>query len=62
MVSLKYMPYLEVSADYLDNLGIVHLKGIPYWPQSNGEVERCSETTLKVITVATLNVKTGKRH
>ena len=28
---------------FLDYLGIVHKKGIPYWPQSNGEVERCNE-------------------
>lgn len=27
---------------FLDYLGIVHLEGIPYWPQSNGGVERCN--------------------
>ena len=34
---------------FLNYLGIAHLKGIPYWPQSNGEGERCNETALKVI-------------
>ena len=44
------------SADFegfLDYLGIVHLKGIPYWPQSNGEVERCNKNLLKIIRIAT---------
>ena len=30
--------------DFLDYLGIVQLKGIPYWLQSKGEVERCNKT------------------
>ena len=42
---------------FLDYLGIAHLKGIPYWPQSNGEVERCNKTLLKVIRIATLEDK-----
>ena len=28
-------------------LGPAHPKRIPYWPQSNGEVERCNKTLLK---------------
>ena len=46
---------------FLDYLGIVHLKGIPYWPQSNGQVERCNETLLKIIRIATLEGKDWKR-
>ena len=34
---------------FLDYLGIEHKKGVPYWPQSNGQVERCNETVLKII-------------
>ena len=45
---------------FLDYVGIVHLKGIPYWPQSNGEVERCNETLLKLIRIATLEGKDWK--
>jgi transposase InsO family protein len=39
---------------FLQHLGIEHKKGIPYWPQSNGEVERCSQTILKAIRIANL--------
>ena len=39
---------------FLDYLGIVHLKGIPYWPQSNGEVERYDNTLLKIIRIGKL--------
>ena len=46
---------------FLDYLGIVHLKGIPYWPQSNGQVERCNETLLKIIRIATLEGKDWER-
>ena len=46
---------------FLDYLGIVHLKGIPYWPQSNGQVERCNETLLKIIRIATLEGQDWKR-
>ena len=46
---------------FLDYLGIAHLKGIPYWPQSNGEVERCNETLLKIIRIATLEGKDWKK-
>lgn len=39
---------------FLRRLGIDHQKGIPYWPQSNGEVERCNQTILKAIRIANL--------
>ena len=42
-------------------LGIAHLKRIPYWPQSNGEVERCNKTLLKIISIATLEGKDRKK-
>ena len=35
---------------FLSNeLSIEHKYGAPYWPQSNGEVEHCNETLLKII-------------
>lgn len=34
---------------FLEYLGIEHKKGVPYWPQSNGEVERCQETLLNIV-------------
>ena len=46
---------------FLDYLGIVHLKGISYWPQSNGEVKRCNETLQKIIRIATLEGKDWKK-
>ena len=46
---------------FLNYLGIVHLKGIPYWPQSNGEVERCNKTLLKIIRIASLEGKDWKK-
>ena len=39
---------------FLEHLGIEHRKVIPYWPQSNGEVERFNQTILKVIRIANL--------
>ena len=47
---------------FLDYLGIVYLKGNPYWPQSNGEVERCNKTLLKIIRIATLEGKDWKKE
>ena len=29
---------------FLEDLDIIHKKGVPYWPQSNGEVEHMKET------------------
>ena len=45
---------------FLDYLGVDHKKGVPYWPQSNGEVERCNETLLKIIRIANLQGKDWK--
>lgn len=42
---------------FLEYLGIEHKKGVPYWPQSNGEVERCNETLLKIVRIARLEGK-----
>ena len=39
---------------FLQRLGNEHKKGIPYWPQSNREVERCNQTILKAIRIANL--------
>jgi len=43
--------------NYLSENNITHQKGIPYWPQSNGDVERMNETLLKIIRIAHI----GKR-
>ena len=45
---------------FLSNLGIVHHKGVPYWPQSNGEVERFNGTVLKIIRIAGIEKKNWK--
>ena len=42
----------EGFLDYLEII-IIHLKGSPFWPQINGEVERCNETFLTIIRIAT---------
>ncbi|XP_048590584.1 uncharacterized protein LOC116613084 isoform X1 [Nematostella vectensis] len=47
--------------NFLEFLGIEHKKGIPYWPQSNGEVERCNRTILKVIRIANLQGNDWKK-
>ena len=39
---------------FLEYLGIEHKKGVPYWPQSNGEMERSNETILKIVRIARL--------
>ena len=46
---------------FLDYLGIEHKKGVPYWPQSNGQVERCNETVLKIIRIAQLEGRDWKK-
>jgi len=45
---------------FLEYLGISHKKGIPYWPQSNGEVERFNKTILKIIKIANIEKKDWK--
>ena len=46
---------------FLEYLGIAHQKGTPYWPQSNGEVERCNKTLLKIIRIANLEGRDWKK-
>ena len=43
------------SMEFDGFLAIEHKKGVPYWPQSNGEVERCNETLLKIVRIARMN-------
>ena len=47
---------------FLEYLGIVHKKGVPYWPQSNGEVERCNATLLKIIRIARVERRDWKKE
>ena len=48
-------PYaLEQFETFLEYLGSQHKRGVPYWRQSNGEVERCNETLLKIVRIAQL--------
>ena len=47
---------------FLEYLGIQHTKGVPYWPQSNGEVERFNETIMKAITIAKIEQKHWKEE
>ena len=37
---------------FCENLGVEHIKGIPYWPPSNGEVENHNKTLLKIVRIA----------
>ena len=39
---------------FCENLGIEQIKGIPYWPPSNGEVENHNKTLLKIARIAKL--------
>ena len=45
---------------FLSDLGIVHHKGVPYWPKSNGEVDRFNGTVLKIIRIAGIEKKNWK--
>ena len=42
----------EEFTAFCDYLDIKHQKGIPFWPQSNGEVERFNETLIKIVKIA----------
>lgn len=42
---------------FLEYLGIEHKKGMPYWPQSNGNVEGSNQTLLKITGIANLQRK-----
>ena len=55
-----YYPLSAEFEGFLDYLGIAHLKGIPYWPQSNGEAECCNETLQNIIRISTLEGKDWK--
>ena len=46
---------------FLDYLAIDHKKGVPYWPQSNGEVERYNETLMKTIRIAQFEGKDWRK-
>ena len=46
---------------FLEYLGIEHKKGVPYWPQSNGEVERCNETLLKIVRISRLEARDWRK-
>ena len=47
---------------FLEYLTVEQRKGIPYWPQSNGEVERFNETLMKIVRIAKLEKKDFKRE
>ena len=47
---------------FLEYLGIQHKKGVHYWPQSNGEVERFNSTMMKVIRIAEVERKPWKEE
>ena len=47
---------------FLEYLGIQHKKGVPYWPQSNGEVELFNSTIMKVIRIAEMERKPWKEE
>ena len=44
----------EQFETFLKYLEIQHKKGVPYWPQTNREMERCNETLLKIVRIAQL--------
>ena len=47
---------------FLSDLAVDHKKGIPYWSQSNGEVERFNEALLKIVRITKLEKKDIKRE
>lgn len=47
---------------FLEYLAIDHQKGIPYWPQSDGEVVRLNKTLLKAIRIAEMEGNDWKRE
>lgn len=46
---------------FLEYLGIEHKKCVPYWPQSNGGVERCNETLLKIVQISRLEARDWRK-
>ena len=52
-----------VSDDFrslLDVYGIEHWRNIPYWPSSNGEIERQNRTLLKAMKIVKVEGKTWR--
>ena len=47
---------------FIEYLGIQHTKGVPYWPQSNVEVERLNKTTMKAIKIVEIDTKHRKEE
>ena len=45
---------------FLQYIAVDQKKGIPYWPQSNGEVERFNETVIKIVRIARLEKRDFK--
>ena len=43
--------------EYMNEIGVEHIKGVPYWPQSNGEVENHNKTLLKMAKCAKIESK-----
>jgi len=48
---------LKEFEGFLEYLGIRQRKGVPYWPQKNGEIERGNEKILKIVRIARLEGK-----
>jgi len=49
----NWFPFSSAQFEgFPEYLGVEHEKGIPYWPQSNGKVERSNHTLLKMIRIA----------
>ena len=51
----------EQFETFLEYLGIQYKKGVPYWPESNREVERCSETLLKIVRIGQLEKRDWRK-
>ena len=51
----------KVFEGFLEYLGISHKKGVPFWPQSNREVECGNETILKIVQIARLEGKDWRK-
>ena len=52
----------EQFKEFMDSNGIEHVKGVPYWPQSNGEVENHNKTLLKMAQIAKIEKRDFRRE